>query len=49
MRDFLFAKFNSKLRNNGERIGRDSLEREADDVVAGGENEFTVPLVIYIQ
>jgi hypothetical protein len=40
MRDLVFVKFNSKLRNKREKKDRDPLEKEVDDVVADGDNEF---------
>jgi len=40
MRDLVFVKFNSKLRNKREKKDRDPLEKEVDDVVADDDNEF---------
>ena len=40
MRDLVFVKFNSKLRNKRQKKDRDPLEKEVDDVVADGDNEF---------
>jgi hypothetical protein len=42
MRDLVFVKFNSKLRNKKEKKGkeRDPLEKDIDDVVADNGNEF---------
>jgi len=40
MRDFVFVKFNYKLRNKREKKDRDPLEKEVDDVVADDDNEF---------
>lgn len=45
MRDLVFVKFNSKLRGKKERIDRDPLEREVDDVVADGKNELITGIV----
>jgi hypothetical protein len=41
MRDLVFVKFNSKLRNKRERKDRDPLEREVDD----DENEFITGII----
>jgi len=40
MRDLVFVKFNSKLRNKRQKKDRDPLEKEVDDVVVDGDNEF---------
>nr|XP_020194526.2 uncharacterized protein LOC109780341 [Aegilops tauschii subsp. strangulata] len=40
MRDLVFVKFNSKLRNKRENKNRDPIEKEVDDVLANYENEF---------
>ncbi|CAN6236014.1 unnamed protein product [Urochloa humidicola] len=40
MRDLVFVKFNSKLRNKKENKGRDPLEKEIDDIVGDNDNEF---------
>nr|XP_025877595.1 uncharacterized protein LOC112937328 [Oryza sativa Japonica Group] len=45
MRDLVFVKFNSKLRNKRENKGRDPIEKEVDDVVADGDNEFITGVV----
>uniref|UniRef100_A0A804MW54 HAT C-terminal dimerisation domain-containing protein n=1 Tax=Zea mays TaxID=4577 RepID=A0A804MW54_MAIZE len=45
MRDLVFVKFNSKLRGKKERIDRDPLEREVDDVVGDDDNEFITGIV----
>jgi hypothetical protein len=45
MRDLVFVKFNSKLRNKRENKGRDPIEKEVDDVVADGDNEFITGIV----
>jgi len=42
MRDLVFVKFNSKLRNKREKKDRDPLEKEVDDVVADDDNEFII-------
>lgn len=41
----MFVKFNSKLRNKRENKGRDPIEKEVDDVVADGDNEFITGVV----
>ncbi|XP_025791236.1 uncharacterized protein LOC112872366 [Panicum hallii] len=45
MRDLVFVKFNSKLRNKRESKGKDPLERELDDAVGDNENEFITGIV----
>ncbi|CAN6246836.1 unnamed protein product [Urochloa humidicola] len=40
MRDLVFVKFNSKLRQKRENKSRDPLEIDTDDVLADGSNEF---------
>ncbi|XBH64959.1 hypothetical protein VPH35_118630 [Triticum aestivum] len=40
MRDLVFVKFNSKLRNKRENKNRDPIEKKVDDVLADYENEF---------
>lgn len=40
MRDLVFVKFNSKLRNKRESKNRDPIEKEVDDVLADNDNEF---------
>ncbi|VAH27099.1 hypothetical protein VPH35_019478 [Triticum aestivum] len=40
MRDLVFVKFNSKLRNKRENKNRDPIEKEVDDVLADYGNEF---------
>ncbi|XP_020173365.3 uncharacterized protein [Aegilops tauschii subsp. strangulata] len=42
MRDLVFVKFNSKLRNKRENKNRDPIEKEVDDVLADYENEFII-------
>ena len=45
MRDLVFVKFNSKLRNKREIKERDPLEKEVDDVLGDEENEFITGIV----
>ncbi|KAM3277719.1 hypothetical protein ACQJBY_045554 [Aegilops geniculata] len=40
IRDLVFVKFNSKLRNKRDNKNRDPIEKEVDDVLADYENEF---------
>ncbi|XP_062224440.1 uncharacterized protein LOC133922955 [Phragmites australis] len=45
MRDLVFVKFNSKLRNKRESKDRDPLQREVDNVMGDDENEFITGIV----
>jgi hypothetical protein len=40
MRDLVFVKFNSILRQKKENKGRDPLEKEINDVLEDDNNEF---------
>lgn len=40
MRDLVFVKFNSKLRNKKQNKDRDPIEKEVEDVQADDDNEF---------
>jgi len=40
MRDLVFVKFNSKLRNKKQNKDRDPIEKDVEDVQADNDNEF---------
>ena len=40
MRELVFVKFNSKLRNKKQNKDRDPIEKEVEDVQADDDNEF---------
>ena len=45
MRDLVFVKFNSKLKQKRESKCRDPIEKEIDDVLADENNEFIIGAV----
>jgi len=45
MRDLVFVKFNSKLKQKRESKCRDPIENEIDDVLADENNEFIIGAV----
>jgi hypothetical protein len=45
MRDLVFVKFNSRLRQKRENKSKDPLEREMNDVLEDDANEFITGLV----
>lgn len=45
MKDLVFVKFNSKLRNKRENKSKDTIEKEVDDIVGDDHNEFITGLV----
>ena len=45
MRDLVFVKFNSKLRNKKQNKDRDPIEKDVEDVQADNDNEFIMGAV----
>ncbi|ONM09960.1 hAT transposon superfamily protein [Zea mays] len=45
MRDLVFVKFNSKLREKRDNKSKDPIEKELNDILEDGENEFITGVV----
>jgi len=45
MRELVFVKFNSKLRNKKQNKDRDPIEKDVEDVQADNDNEFIMGAV----
>ena len=45
MRDLVFVKFNSKLRNKKQNKDRDPIEKDVEDAQADNDNEFIMGAV----
>lgn len=45
MRDLVFVKFNSKLREKRDNKSKDPIEKELNDILEDGGNEFIIGVV----
>lgn len=45
MRDLVFVKFNSKLREKRDNKSKDPIEKELNDILEDGGNEFITDVV----
>jgi hypothetical protein len=45
MRDLVFVKFNSKLREKRDNKSKDPIEKELNDILEDGGNEFITGVV----